>query len=256
VGVLGLLGKRIPPSLRLFLLTVAIVDDLGAVTIIAVFYTPSIDLAWSLGAMVFFAGLVAANRWRIASVPVFLALGLGLWACVLYSGIHATIAGVLAAFTVPLRNDARGDSMLLRLEHALTPWNSFFIVPLFGFANAGVALGGIGLAALLDPLPLGIALGLFLGKQVGIMAALFACRHLGLASLPANATWLQLWGMAILCGIGFTMSLFIAPLAFPTHPLLAEEAKLGVLAGSLLSSLVGFAVLRLAPGRTAAPPRS
>jgi NhaA family Na+:H+ antiporter len=254
VGVLALVGKRIPPSLRLFLLTVAIVDDLGAVTIIAVFYTPTLDLAWSIGALAFFAGLVAANRARVASVPLFLALGLGLWACVLYSGIHATIAGVLAAFTVPLRNDRHGDSMLLRLEHALTPWNSFVIVPLFGFANAGVALGGLGLGALVDPLPLAIALGLFVGKQAGIMAALFACRRLGLAPLPAGASWLQLWGMAILCGIGFTMSLFIGPLAFPAHPSLAEEAKLGVLAGSLLSSLLGFAVLRLAPSAAAAAP--
>jgi NhaA family Na+:H+ antiporter len=253
VGVLALVGKRIPPSLRLFLLTVAIVDDLGAVTIIAVFFTPTLDMAWSIGALAFFAGLVAANRWRVASVPLFLALGLGLWVCVLYSGIHATIAGVLAAFTVPLRNDRRGDSMLLRLEHALTPWNSFVIVPLFGFANAGVALGGMGPGALLDPLPLAIALGLFVGKQAGIMAALFVSRSIGLAPLPAGASWLQLWGMAILCGIGFTMSLFIGPLAFPTHPLLAEEAKLGVIAGSLLSALLGYAVLRLAPvSRTAA----
>jgi len=139
--------------------------------------------------------------------------------------------------------------MLLRLEHALTPWNSFVIVPLFGFANAGVAIGGLGLAALLAPLPLGIALGLFLGKQAGIMAALFASRRLGLGSLPAGASWLQLWGMAILCGIGFTMSLFIAPLAFPDHPALVEEAKLGVLTGSVLSSLLGYAILRFAAGK-------
>jgi len=249
VGVLALVGKCIPPSLRLFLLTVAIVDDLGAVAIIATFYTPALDLVWTIGALLFLAGLIAANRWRVSSVPVFLALGLGLWLCVLQSGIHATVAGVLAAFTIPLRNDARGDSMLLRLEHALTPWNSFVIVPLFGFANAGVAIGGLGLAALLAPLPLGIALGLFLGKQAGIMAALFASRRLGLGSLPAGASWLQLWGMAILCGIGFTMSLFIAPLAFPDHPALVEEAKLGVLTGSVLSSLLGYAILRFAAGK-------
>ncbi|VWX47029.1 Na(+)/H(+) antiporter NhaA 1 [Novosphingobium sp. 9U] len=251
VGVLGLIGKRVPASLRLFLLTVAIVDDLGAVTIIAVFYTPSVDLAWGLGALAFFAGLVAANRSRVRRVPVFLLLGLGLWLCVLYSGIHATIAGVLAAFTVPLRNNAAGDSMLLRLEHALVPWNSFVVVPLFGFANAGVALAGAGLSAVLDPVPLAIALGLFAGKQLGIMAALVAARALGFAALPAGASWMQLWGMAILCGIGFTMSLFIGALAFPHHPQLVEEAKLGVLAGSLLSALLGYAVLRLAPTRTA-----
>jgi NhaA family Na+:H+ antiporter len=249
VGVLALLGKRIPASLRLFLLTVAIVDDLGAVTIIAVFYTPTLELAWSIAALLFLAGLIAANRWRVSSVPLFLALGLGLWLCVLQSGIHATIAGVLAAFTIPLRNDRRGDSMLLRLEHALTPWNSFVVVPLFGFANAGVALGGLGISAVTDPLPIAIALGLFVGKQVGIVAALVISRTLGLGALPAGANWLQLWGMAILCGIGFTMSLFIAPLAFPDHPRLVEEAKLGVLAGSVLSALAGYAMLRFAATR-------
>jgi NhaA family Na+:H+ antiporter len=253
VGVLGLLGPRIPASLRLFLLTVAIVDDLGAVAIIAVFYTPSLDLPWSIGALGFFAALVGANKWHVASLPVFLILGLGLWFCVLHSGIHATIAGVVAAFTVPLHNDRRGDSMLLRLEHALTPWNSFVIVPLFGFANAGVALGGMGLSTLVDPLPLGIALGLFAGKQIGVMVALLACRAFGLAPLPPGASWLQLWGMAMLCGIGFTMSLFIGPLAFPGHPLLAEEAKLGVLAGSLFSAIAGYAMLRLAPSDRPAP---
>ena len=247
VGVLGLVGNRIPPSLRLFLLTVAIVDDLGAVTIIAVFYTPTLDLGWSLGALAIFAGLVAANRFRVSSVAVFLVLGLALWVCVLHSGIHATIAGVLAAFTIPLRLHGRGDSMLLRLEHALTPWNSYVIVPLFGFANAGVTLSGAGFSALLNPLPLGVALGLFLGKQVGIMTALVACRQLRLAALPQGATWLQLWGLAILCGVGFTMSLFIGPLAFLAHPQLAEEAKLGVIAGSLLSSLSGYAMLRFTP---------
>lgn len=247
VGVLALVAKRIPASIRLFLLTVAIVDDLGAVTIIAAFYTPAIALGWSLGALAVFAVLVMANRLRVESVWIFLLLGIALWICVLNSGVHATIAGVLAAFTIPLRLQHNGDSMLLRIEHALTPWTSFVIVPLFGFANAGVSLAGLGLSALLDPLPLGIALGLFVGKQAGIMAALIACRQLGFAQLPQGATWLQLWGMAILCGVGFTMSLFIGPLAFPAHPQLAEQAKLGVIAGSLLSSLVGYAVLRFGP---------
>jgi NhaA family Na+:H+ antiporter len=247
VGILSLVGKRLPASLRLFLLTVAIVDDLGAVTIIALFYTPSVNLVWSIGGVFFLLALIAANRLRVSSVALFLALGVGLWLCVLHSGIHATVAGVLAAFTVPLRNDRRGDSMLLRLEHALVPWNSFVIVPLFGFANAGVALSGLGFSALFAPLPLAIALGLFVGKQAGIMAALFASNRLGFARLPHGATWLQLWGMAILCGIGFTMSLFIAPLGFVGQPLLVETAKLGILAGSLLSALLGYAMLRLAP---------
>jgi Na+:H+ antiporter, NhaA family len=245
VGVLALLGKRVPASLRLFLLTVAIVDDLGAVAIIAVFYTTGIKLAWGLGGLGFLAALIAANRFGFHRYWLFMVLGIGMWFCVLYSGIHATVAGVLAAFCVPL-TVTRGDSMLLRLEHALVPWNSFVIVPLFGFANAGVALAGIGFDGLIDPIPLGVLLGLFIGKQVGIFAAIFASDRIGFAPRPEGASWAQLWGMSVLCGIGFTMSLFIGALAFPRYPHLIEEAKLGVLAGSLLSSLLGYAVLRLA----------
>ncbi|GGB97098.1 Na(+)/H(+) antiporter NhaA [Novosphingobium endophyticum] len=252
VGVLGLLGNRIPPSLRLFLLTVAIVDDLGAVIIIALFYTAQIKLAWGVGALVILGALIFANRGGVRHVWIYLLLGIGLWYCVLYSGIHATIAGVVFAFTIPLKLRG-GDSMLLRLEHALVPWNSYIIVPLFGFANAGVALAGIGLAGLLDPVPLGIALGLFVGKQLGIFTAIVASDRLGFAPRPAGASWVQLWGMSVLCGIGFTMSLFIGALAFPMHPVLIEEAKLGVLVGSLFSSLLGYAILRLA-ARPPAPP--
>ncbi|PEQ13948.1 Na+/H+ antiporter NhaA [Novosphingobium sp. PC22D] len=255
VGVLALLGKRVPASLRLFLLTVAIVDDLGAVTIIAIFYTAEIKLAWGVGGLLFLIALIAANRYRLHSYLLFGVLGLGLWFCVLNSGIHATIAGVLAAFCVPLSVSKGGDSMLLRLEHALVPWNSYLIVPVFGFANAGVALGGIGMEGLLDPIPLGVMLGLFLGKQVGILAAIVASDRIGFAPKPEGASWSQLWGMSVLCGIGFTMSLFIGALAFPRYPILVEEAKLGVLVGSLLSSLLGYAILRLsttpAPGEKA-----
>lgn len=246
VGVLGLLGNRIPASLRLFLLTVAIVDDLGAVAIIAIFYTAQIKLVWAMGALLFLAGLVLLNRGRVFSLPLYLLLGLGLWYCVLNSGIHATIAGVVFAFAIPLKNSPKGDSMLLRLEHALVPWNGYVIVPLFGFANAGVALGKTGLAALADPVPLGVALGLFLGKQAGILAAIAIADRVGFAPRPSGASWLQLWGMAVLCGIGFTMSLFIGALAFPRHPALVEEAKIGVLLGSLLSALLGYIILRLA----------
>ncbi|WP_052223062.1 Na+/H+ antiporter NhaA [Novosphingobium malaysiense] len=245
VGVLGLLGSRVPASLRLFLLTVAIVDDLGAVAIIAIFYTAQIKLLWGIGALVLLGGLILLNRRKVFFLPAYLLLGLGLWYCILYSGIHATIAGVVFAFTIPLKNSPKGDSMLLRLEHALVPWNSYIIVPLFGFANAGVALGGIGLSGLVDPIPLGVALGLFFGKQIGIFAAIVASDRLGFAPRPAGASWAQLWGTAVLCGIGFTMSLFIGALAFPQHPHLVEEAKLGVLLGSLLSSLLGYAILRL-----------
>ncbi|QSR17954.1 Na+/H+ antiporter NhaA [Novosphingobium sp. KA1] len=254
VGVLGLLGRRVPASLRLFLLTVAIVDDLGAVVVIALFYTAHIELGWAMAAVAILGALVTCGRMRVSRTSVYILLGLALWFCVLNSGIHATIAGVLLAFTIPLR-PLRGDSMLLRLEHALVPWNSYVIVPIFGFANAGVALAGIGLSGLFQPVPLGIALGLFLGKQAGIFAAIVASDKLGFAPRPAGASWIQLWGMAVLCGIGFTMSLFIGALAFPQYPQLVEEAKLGVLAGSLLSSLLGYAILRLAPSpRTAGRP--
>ena len=250
VGVLGLLGNRIPPSLRLFLLTVAIVDDLGAVVIIALFYTAEIKMIWGVGALLMLAGLILANRRGVHHLWIYLILGLGLWYCVLNTGIHATIAGVVMAFTIPLKPLHRGDSMLLRLEHALVPWNSYVIVPLFGFANAGVALSGIGFDGLLDPVPLGVALGLFLGKQIGIFSAIVVSDKVGFAPRPAGASWVQLWGMAVLCGIGFTMSLFIGALAFPRYPLLIEEAKLGVLVGSLFSSLLGYAILRFAKSPT------
>lgn len=243
LGVLALLGKRIPPSIRLFLLTVAVVDDLGAIAVIAVFYTASVKLAWlALGAAIF-AALAAMNRSGVRNVTPYLVLGAGLWLAILHSGVHATVAGVLAAFTIPLALDRHGDSPLLRLEHALVGVSGFFIVPLFGLANAGVALGtGNPLA----PLPLGIALGLIVGKQAGIMLAVLGCERLGLGVRPAGAGLLHVWGMALLCGVGFTMSLFIGALAFPGAPALIEEAKIGVLAGSLVSALLGAAILRLA----------
>ena len=185
------------------------------------------------------------NYRRIDWIAPYVALAFALWFAVLHSGVHATVAGVLAAFTIPMRPGRRHhDSLLLRMEHQLVPWSGFVIVPLFGLANAGVALGGG--ASLFAPLPLGIALGLFVGKQAGIVAALTAAERLGFARLPPGATRLQLWGISLLCGIGFTMSLFIAALAFPGDPALVEEAKLGVLAGSLLSAALGYAVLRFA----------
>lgn len=249
VGVLALLGSRLPPSLRLFLLTVAIVDDLGAVAIIALFYTSGIDFAWLGAAGGVFVAMILLGLLRVRMAAPYLVLTLCLWLCVLHSGVHATVAGVLAALTIPLRLDRRGGSLLLRLEHALTPWSAYLIVPLFGFANAGVHLGGGGLAGALAPLPLAIAAGLFLGKQIGIFGAIALSRATGFAAPPGGASWAQLWGVAILCGIGFTMSLFIAGLAFPAEPAYAEGAKLGILAGSLLSALLGYAVLRLSSRR-------
>jgi len=249
MGVIALVGSRLPPSLRLFLLTVAIVDDLGAVAIIALFYTAQIKLGWLLAALIVLAGMIALGRMNRTGAGPYLLLALALWYCVLHSGVHATIAGVAAAFTIPLAINNHGDSLLLRLEHALAPWNSYLIVPLFGFANAGVSLAGIGIAGVTNALPLGIAAGLFLGKQLGIFGMIVTADKLRIAERPAGASWLQLWGMAVLCGIGFTMSLFIGALAFPVQPTLVEEAKIGVLTGSLVSALLGYAILRLAPSR-------
>lgn len=258
LGVLALLGPRVPASLKLFLTTVAIADDLGAVAIIAFVYTDTLDPVALGGAAATLAALFALARFGVTRLPVYLAGAALLWYFVLLSGVHATIAGVLAAAAMPIDRspgapDAPG-SVLHRLEHGLSPWVAFLIVPLFGFANAGVSLREIGLAALLAPLPLGIAAGLFVGKQVGIFAAIRISVRVGLASPPANATWLQIYGVAMLCGIGFTMSLFIGALAFPGRPDLAEEAKLGILFGSLVSALAGYFLLRFAPAPGTAVP--
>lgn len=244
LGVIGLAGPRVPASLRLFLLTVAIVDDLGAVAIIALFYTVKLDPAWLGAALAVWLAMIVLNRLRIARGAPYAVLAVLLWYCVLHSGVHATIAGVLAALTIPLGLDRRGDSLLLRMEHALAPLSAYLIVPLFGFANAGVTLTG---GSLLAPLPLAVGAGLFLGKQAGIFGTIWLAERIGLAPRPAGASWLQVWGVSLLCGIGFTMSLFIAALAFPAAPMLVDEAKIGILGGSLLSALLGFAVLRFAP---------
>lgn len=249
LGVLALLGNRAPTSLKLLLTTIAIVDDVGAVAIIAFFYTSSLNLAALGAAAGLWLTMFLLNRMGVRKLPVYLLLFVALWYAVLVSGVHATIAGVLAAMTIPIRKtpgtpDAP-DSLLHRLERGLHPWSAWFIVPLFGFANAGVALGGT--AGWVSPLPLGVALGLFLGKQMGIFAAIWLSVKTGFAPMPRGATWGQVYGLALLCGIGFTMSLFIGALAFPGQPLLIEEAKIGILSGSLLSALIGYLVLRLAP---------
>ncbi len=245
VGVLALLGKRAPPALRLFLLTVAIVDDLGAVAIIALFYTAQLKLGWLGGGLALIGLMMMLGRLRVRSRLPYAVLAVAAWYCVLHSGVHATVAGVLAAFTVPLKLDQHGDSPLLRMEHALAVWSAYLVVPLFGFANAGVELAGISTFGLL---PLGIALGLLIGKPLGILGAILLASKLGLAQPPVSNRY-QLAGMAMLCGIGFTMSLFIGALAFPDQLALIDEAKIGVLAGSLISALCGYALLRLAPQR-------
>jgi Na+:H+ antiporter, NhaA family len=236
IGVLALVGRRAPASLTLFLTTVAIVDDIGAVAIIALFYTAGLTL-WALAAAaVLLLALFALNRRKVRALWPYLLLAALLWVAVLQSGVHATVAGVLAALFLPLGEDGPLD----RLEHALSPWVSYAILPLFGFANAGVVLGG---APLWAPLPLAVAAGLFLGKQLGIFGAIRASVALGLAQRPEGAGWAQLYGVALLAGIGFTMSLFIGALAFP-DPLLVEGVKIGVLAGSALSAVAGYMVLR------------
>ena len=251
IGVLALLGSRAPASLKLFLTTVAIVDDLGAVAIIAAAYTSAIDMTALGVAAAIWLAMIALGRIGVARLWPYLILAVGLWYAVLLSGVHATVAGVLAAAAIPVvatpgaPDDA--TSPLHRLEHVLAPWVAFAIVPLFGFANAGVSLAGVGLAQLFAPLPLGIAAGLFLGKQLGILGAVWLSVRLRVASRLRGATWLQVYAVALLCGIGFTMSLFIGALAFPGRPDLVEEAKLGILAGSFLSALVGYLILRLAP---------
>jgi len=251
IGVLALLGRRAPLSLKLLLTTIAIVDDMGAVAIIAIAYTASIGGAALFAAALVLAAMLMLNRWGVKALPPYLLLAALLWYCVLLSGVHATIAGVLAATAIPIRPTPGApdavDSPLHRLEHLLHPWSAWLIVPLFGFANAGVAVESDLAAQLAAPLPLAVALGLFLGKQIGIFAAIRACVWGGVAPMPRGATWLQIYGLALLCGIGFTMSLFIGTLAFPGAPHLAEQAKAGILAGSCLSALAGLVLLRLAP---------
>ncbi|AXA65358.1 Na+/H+ antiporter NhaA [Pseudomonas oryzihabitans] len=250
LGVLSLLGSRVPASLKVFLSALAILDDLGAVLIIALFYTSDLSTPMLLAAAGLVAVLFLLNRFKVTALLPYLLVGALLWFCMLRSGIHATLAGVILALFIPLGDTEADDaSPLLKLESALHPWVAFLIVPLFGFANAGVSLAGMSPANLLDPVPLGVTLGLFLGKQIGIsLMAVLAIRS-GLARLPEGASWLQLYGVALLCGIGFTMSLFIGALAFPGAPFLVDEVKIGVLLGSLLSALAGIAVLLLAARR-------
>lgn len=254
LGILALLAKRLPPSLRLFLLAVAIVDDLGAVAIIALFFTAKIKLVWLGAAGATLAVMVLLNRFRVSHALPYLLLGTVLWYFILHSGMHATIAGVFAAFTIPMKLGKKThDCLLLRLEHALVPWNAYLVVPLFGFANAGVSLAGTGIAGLLEPLPLAIAAGLVLGKQAGIFATIWLADRFGLARRPEGANLIQLWGVSALCGIGFTMSLFIGAIAFPGQPELYEQAKIGVLAGSLVSVLIAVAILRFGTRATQRP---
>lgn len=251
LGVISLLGSRVPTSLKVFLAALAILDDLGAVVVIGLFYTTGLSpVDLGLAGLVL-AVLVGMNRAGVLRLWPYLVLGAVLWFFVWRSGIHATIAGVLLALTVPLKRTPAtpeappSESPLHRLEQALMGPVSFFIIPVFGFANAGVSFAGLGADALLAPVTMGVAMGLALGKVVGIFGAVAILVRLNFTDLPANASWLQMCGTALLCGIGFTMSLFISLLAFD-QVLLQDEAKIGILMGSLVSGLAGYAVLRFA----------
>ncbi len=243
LGVLALVGNRAPAALKVFLLTLAILDDLGAIVIIALFYTAELKLTYLLLALLPMAGLFLLNRLRLHRVAPFILLGVVLWVLVLKSGVHATLAGVVTAFFIPM-TDKWGKSPLHALENALAPYVLYLIVPIFAFANAGVVLEGLSVAGLLAPVPLGIALGLVAGKQIGVFGASWAIVKLGWARLPHGVSWLHIYGVACLAGIGFTMSLFIGALSFE-DPQLMNQVRLGVMTGSLISTIVGFTVLRM-----------
>lgn len=251
LGVLALLGSRVPPSLKIFLSALAILDDMGAVTIIALFYTSDISLVMLGAAAVMVALLILLNRTGVTRLLPYILAGALLWFFMLQSGVHATIAGILLAFSIPLRtNDRDGRVPLDRLEHIINPWVTFLILPLFGFANAGVALSGMTMDDLLSSVPVGVAMGLFLGKQVGVFGLSLLAVKLGIASRPENSNWIQVYGVSVLCGIGFTMSLFIGNLAFAGNELLIDEVKVGVLAGSLLAVITGMLILRFSSSPT------
>lgn len=247
LGVLALLGKRVPVSLRIFLMALAIFDDLGAIVIIALFYTSDLAPANLIIAAFAIGVLLLLNLLNVTRIAAYAVVGIILWIAVLKSGVHATLAGVILGFSIPLRDKKDpGRSPLRKVEHGLHPWVAFAVVPIFAFANAGVSLSGMTFDTLLEPVPLGIALGLFLGKQLGIMIFTGAVIWLGWARLPAGSSWWGLYGVSILAGIGFTMSLFITSLAFehtgPDGPISAD--RLGILVGSLLSAVAGYLVLR------------
>lgn len=243
LGILALLGTRAPVALKVFLLAIAIIDDLGAIIIIAVFYTADLSTNALTAAMVGLAIAVGLNRLNVKRIGPYAVVGVLTWVMVLKSGVHATLAGVLIAFTVPLKAKDGEEALLYKVEHALHPWVAYLILPLFAFANAGVTLTGLSLDDLLAPLPLGIALGLFIGKQIGVFGATWLAVKTGRASLPAGVDWQHISGVSLLTGVGFTMSLFIGSLAFGDSELM-NPVRLGVLCGSIASGVLGYLVLR------------
>lgn len=257
LGVLSLLGPKVPASLKIFLAALAIIDDLGAVIVIALFYTTDLNFVALGGAALVISALVVLNRSGVMRLWLYLVLGAVLWVLVLRSGVHATLAGVILALTIPIRltpgtpEASPSVSPLHQLEHALQKPVAFLIVPIFGFANAGVSFSGVTPAVLIEPLTLGVAAGLVVGKLVGVFGTVAALVRLGLADLPAAASWGQTLGVALLSGIGFTMSLFIGLLAFD-EPAMQDRVKFGILAGSLIAGLAGYTVLRVTDRRKAA----
>ena len=249
LGVLSLLGKRVPISLKVFLTALAIIDDLGAIEIIALFYSGDLSIKYLTLMLLAFISLLIINKFNIKKFLPYLIVGIFLWDFTHNSGIHATIAGVLLAMTIPHRKKEKDFSLLINVEHAISPYVAFGIMPLFAFANAGVSLEGLSLASLLDKVPLGILLGLFVGKQLGVFVFSYISIKMKIAQMPNNSNWFNFYGVGILTGIGFTMSLFVGNLAFAENMQYMDGVKIGVLAGSLLSTLAGYFLILLTPNK-------
>ena len=243
LGILSLLGSRVPISLKIFLTALAIIDDLGAILIIAFFYSGDLIISYLSLILISYILLLTLNKFGVKKFIPYLIIGAFMWFFTYMSGIHATIAGVLLASTIPHRIKDKDFSLLIKLEHAISPYVAFMIMPIFAFANAGVSLEGLSLTSLLEPVPLGILLGLFVGKQVGVMLISFIAVKFGVAQMPDKSNWLSLYGVSILTGVGFTMSLFVGNLAFAENIQYIDGVKIGVLAGSLLSTVFGYFIL-------------
>ena len=250
LAVLSLVIKEVPASLKILLLSLAIIDDIAAIAIIAIFYTEHLSMLSLLLASCGLALAIGFNLRGVCRIAPYILVGVFMWICVLKSGVHATIAGVLLAFTIPLNKKGKEESLLLELKYMLHPWVAYFIMPIFAFANAGVPLSGISFSTLLSPLPIGIMAGLFIGKQVGVFLFIFLAVMLGICQLPDDLKWRHIYGLALLCGIGFTMSLFIGTLAFD-DPVMQTQVRLSVLIASTFSAVCGYLVLHF--GRTIDP---
>ena len=249
LGVLSLLGKRVPLSLKVFLTALAIIDDLGAIVIIALFYSGDLSVKYLTLMLLAFVILLLINKFNIKKFLPYLIVGIFLWDFTHNSGIHATIAGVLLAMTIPHRKKEKDFSLLIKIEHAISPYVAFGIMPLFAFANAGVSLEGLSFSSLLDKVPLGILLGLFIGKQLGVFVFSYIAIKMKIAQMPSNTSWYNFYGVGILTGIGFTMSLFVGNLAFAENIQYMDGVKIGVLTGSLLSTLCGYFLILLTPNK-------